>query len=229
MGRAPLTAYEDGGWDLYLVTDENLSRGRSHLQIAVLAIEGGVDVIQLRDKEMPARELFQCALEIRSLTARKGVRFIVNDRLDIALAVGADGVHLGQDDLPSAVARSLAPDLVIGVSVGSVEEAVIAQREGADYVAVSPLFGTGSKKDAGPGHGLEVLREVRGSVTLPVVGIGGINIANVAEVVGAGADGVAVISALVSQPDVTKAAKELRAAVVEAKASRRRAMECMGP
>jgi thiamine-phosphate pyrophosphorylase len=225
MRRAPLTTDGVSGWDLYVVTDEKLSRGRSHLEIAALAIEGGVDVVQLRDKEMPTQEFFQCALGIRSLTARKGVRFIVNDRLDIALAVGADGVHLGQDDMPTAVARSLAPDLVIGVSVGSVEEAVIAQREGADYVAVSPLFGTGSKNDAGPGHGLEVLRAVRGAVTLPVVGIGGINLTNVVEVIGAGADGVAVISAVVSQPDVVVAARELRAAVVNTKASLRRVIE----
>jgi thiamine-phosphate pyrophosphorylase len=143
--------------------------------------------------------------------------FIVNNRTDIALTSGADGVHLGQEDLSVVAARSIAPSLVIGASVSSVAEAAKAESEGADYVAVSPVFDTASKIDAGPGHGLEVLRAVRESVSIPVIGIGGIHKGNVAQVIAAGADGVAVISAVVSQPDITGAARELRAAIEKAK------------
>lgn len=201
---------------LYVVTDRSLSRGLGHLEVARRAVEGGADVIQLRDKELPGSELYSLAVEMCDIVHEAGRLFIVNDRLDIALAAGADGVHLGQDDLPVSAARRIAPRAIIGTSVSSVEEAVKAEREGANYVAVSPLFDTGSKDDAGPGHGITVLRGVKKAVSVPVIGIGGIGRSNVAEVISAGADGVAVISAVLSQPDVAAAARDLRALVVSA-------------
>lgn len=202
---------------LYVVTDRHLSRGLDHLEVARRAVAGGADVVQLRDKDMSGAELYAMTVKMRDIVHGAGKLFIVNDRLDIALAAGADGVHLGQDDLPVAAARAVARDLIIGASVSSVTEAVIAERGGADYVAVSPLFDTRSKDDAGPGHGLLALREIRSTVSVPVIGIGGIDRTNVARVIGYGADGVAVISAVVSQPDVSGAARELRSLVVRAR------------
>ncbi|HWQ65542.1 MAG TPA: thiamine phosphate synthase [Methanospirillum sp.] len=198
-------------YDLYVVTDEGLSNGLTHQEISRHAIQGGADVIQLRDKLKSGRELFQIAREIHKITAAAGALCIVNDRLDIALAAGTDGVHLGQDDLPLPDARKIAPSpFIIGVSVGSVAEAVLAEKQGADYVAVSPVFSTGSKDDAGPGLGLDMVREISSAVTIPVIGIGGISCGNVRDLISAGADGAAVISAVVSQPDITAASRNLR-------------------
>jgi thiamine-phosphate pyrophosphorylase len=205
---------------LYVVTDRALSRGLGHLEAARRAVEGGADVVQLRDKEPSGAELYALAVKIREAVHEAGKLSVVNDRLDMALAAGADGVHLGRDDLPPAAARSVAPGIVIGISAGSAEEAVDAERSGADCVAVSPLFDTGSKGDAGPGHGLTILREVRKAVSIPVIGIGGIGRDNVGEVMRCGADGVAVISAVVSQPDVAEAAREMRKLVVQAREAR---------
>jgi thiamine-phosphate pyrophosphorylase len=202
---------------LYVVTDRCLSRGLDHQEVARRAVEGGADVVQLRDKNLTAAELYDLATNMRAVVHGAGRLLIINDRLDIALAAGADGVHLGQDDLPVAAARRLAPGLVIGASVSSVPEAVRAERDGADYVAVSPLFDTRSKDDAGPGRGLDALRSIRRAVTVPVIGIGGIGPAQVAEVIAAGADGIAVISAVVSQDDIASAARELRSLVVRAR------------
>jgi len=198
-------------YDLYVVTDEDLSNGYSHAEIAKLATEGGADVIQLRDKKMDSAALFAEALKIREITKDKAL-FIVNDRVDIALTSKADGVHLGQNDLPVEVVRRLVPDdFIIGISIGSVEEALIGVRDGANYVAVSPVFSTGSKPDAGEGRGLACISAVRKAVPkeIPVVGIGGINSDNLCEVITAGLDGICVISAVVSAPDITKAAGDL--------------------
>ncbi|OPY29128.1 MAG: Thiamine-phosphate synthase [Methanomassiliicoccales archaeon PtaU1.Bin030] len=207
--------------ELYIVTDRKASRGRDHMSMVRAALDGGADVIQLRDKDLSGRDLYALAREMASLVHASRARFIVNDRLDIALAAGADGVHLGQYDLPVAAARSLSPpSFIIGVSVGSVEEALAAERDGADYVALSPVFSTPTKDDAGPGHGLEVLREIKAAVKLPVIAIGGVNAGNVTEVVAAGADGVAVISAVLGADDVEAAARSMRELVIRAKASR---------
>jgi len=207
--------------DLYIVTDEALSNGLSHTEIARQALLGGADAIQLRDKTRPARELYGAASEIRALPEQAKALFIVNDRIDIALAAGADGVHLGQDDLPLPAARRIAPEgFLIGISAGSVGEALRAERDGADYIALSPVFTTGSKPDAGPGSGLAVLRNIRSAVSLPIVGIGGIHRGNVREVVLAGADGIAVISAVVSQPDIAAAAREMKSLIHQAKRDR---------
>jgi len=196
--------------DLYVITDEGLAGGLPHAVMAERAVEGGAGVIQLRDKTCSLRDLVRIGREICAITRRAGVTFIVNDRFDVALACGADGVHLGQGDLRCDTVRQIVPaGFVIGVSVGSVEEAVDAEQGGADYVALSPVFSTGSKEDAGPGHGLEMLRAICDSVRIPVIAIGGIGPDNADSVIDAGAGGVAVISAVVSQPDITAAARHL--------------------
>jgi thiamine-phosphate pyrophosphorylase len=208
-------------YDLYVVTDDRLSNGLSHVEIAERAYEGGADVVQLRAKDCDDRQLLKWAKEISEISERFGAGFIVNDRLDIALASGADGVHLGQSDMSASDARELSPEgFVIGVSVGDVKEALEAEKDGASYVALSPIFDTASKDDAGAGHGLNMLKAIRSAVKIPVIAIGGINKENVESIIDAGADGVAVISAVVSQPDVSAAAKELRALITASKARR---------
>lgn len=205
-------------YDLYVITDEGLSHGRSHLRIAELAVAGGADVVQLRDKHLSGKEMYQVSREIREITRKAGAMFIVNDRLDVALASQADGVHLGQDDLPLIEARALAPaPFIIGISVETAEEARRAEQDGADYVAVGPVYPTGSKHDAGPALGTGRVVEIRASVSVPVIAIGGIQAGNAAEMVAAGADGLAVISAVVSQDDITQAARNLREIIISAK------------
>lgn len=194
---------------LYIITDEILAPGCSHIQIAKESLSGGAKIIQLREKRRSGRELYAIAQEIRSLCSQYNARFIVNDRLDIALASGADGVHLGQDDLPLSAARRLAPrPFLIGVSVGTVEEAIRAEREGADYLGVGPVYPTGTKPDAGPPVGPELIRIIRAAVTIPIVAIGGITLSNAGDVLAAGADGIAVISAVICSPDIAAASRK---------------------
>ncbi len=201
-------------YGLYVVTDEGLSRCLSHTQIAERALAGGADVIQLREKAVEGRKLMEHARALRKLTKDSGRLFIVNDRLDIAMASGADGVHLGQEDMALADARALSPSgFLIGATVHDVREAVEAERAGADYLGLSPIFATGSKRDAGESCGLEMLRDVKRAVSIPVVAIGGISLANARSVLEAGADGLAVISAVVGQPDVEAAARSLKAVI----------------
>jgi thiamine-phosphate pyrophosphorylase len=205
-------------YDLYVITDEGLSKGLTHAEIARRAIEGGADVIQLRDKRMDDKALARCALEIRELTRKAGVLFIVNDRLGVALASGADGVHLGQGDMPASEAKPLCPaGFIIGVSAGTLEEAAQAERDGADYVGLGPVCHTGSKSDAGPACGFSLITSVKGNVSIPVIAIGGIGPSNAKEAIQAGADGVAVISAVVGQDDVSGAARRLKAIIEDAK------------
>ncbi|WP_400256672.1 thiamine phosphate synthase [Candidatus Methanomassiliicoccus intestinalis] len=205
-------------YSLYVLTDEHLSRRKSHVELARLAAEGGADVIQLRDKHLESRQLYETALEISKICRQHDVLFIVNDRVDIALAAKADGVHVGQGDIPAAVLRKFVPpDFIIGVSAGTAEEALRAEKDGADYVALSPVFDTSSKDDAGRGRGIEELKKMKQAVSIPVLAIGGINQDNIKEVIAAGADGAAVISAVVSQEDVTAAAASLKRLITEAR------------
>ncbi len=205
-------------YDLYVITDEGLSRGLGHAEIARRAIAGGADVIQLRDKRLGGRGLLGPALEIREMTKKAGVLFIVNDRLDVALACGADGVHLGQEDLPARLVRPLCPPgFILGVSAGTLEEALKAEEDGADYVGLGPICPTGSKSDAGPACGFDVIRDVKKRLSIPVIAIGGIGPGNVNDIIASGADGVAVISAVVSQDDVAGAAKRMRSLISSAK------------
>ncbi|MCE5296254.1 MAG: thiamine phosphate synthase [Euryarchaeota archaeon] len=208
-------------YDLYVVTDRALANGLAHAEIARRAVMGGANVIQLRDKHLSPRELYLTALEVRLVTRENNAAFIVNDELDVALAAKADGVHLGQDDLPIEAARRIVPDdFIIGISVSSAVQALKAQEGGADYVALSPVFDTASKNDAGAGRGLEALKEIRKAVTIPVIAIGGVDKKNVPSIIEAGADGVAVISAVVGQKDIEVAARELKAIITKAKGRR---------
>jgi thiamine-phosphate pyrophosphorylase len=201
---------------LYVITDRRLASGRSHEEVAREAIAGGATVIQLRDKEASTKELVEIGRRLRRLTAERGVTFIVNDRVDVALAVDADGVHLGQEDMPAALARQLmGPAKVIGVSAGTVEEAKRAEKDGADYLGVGPVYATVTKPDAGEPIGVEGLAEILRAVSIPVVAIGGINEGNVEEVIAAGADGVAVVSAVVAAQDIEAAARRLRRKIKE--------------
>ncbi len=194
---------------LYLVLDTAALKGRDEVEVAAAAICGGAKTIQLRDKLRSKAELLTVARRLRDLCGEKGALFIVNDYLDIALAVSADGLHLGQDDLPPAEARRVLPiHMLIGCSAHSMAEAVRAQASGADYVAVGSIYPTTSKEEfklVGP----EMLRRTRLKVSVPLIAIGGINHTNVQEVVKAGADSVAVISAVLGADDVEKATRRL--------------------
>ena len=204
--------FRPGLWRLYVITDEKVSRGRSHLQVAEAAIAGGADVLQLRDKEAGGGRLYQVALQLRKLTRDAKVPFIVNDRLDIALAAGADGVHVGQDDLPASVVREfLGPGRILGVSVDTEEEAALAVGAGADYLGIGPVFeARGTKADAGLPVGVERISRIRRHCPLPIVAIGGIGPGNARKVREAGADAAAVISAVASAEDIEKAARRLK-------------------
>ncbi len=201
-----------GLWRLHVLTDRKTSRGRSHLQIAEAAIAGGADVLQLRDKEASSARLYQEALQLRKLTRDAQVPFIVNDRLDIALAVDADGVHVGQSDLPASVVRRIVgPDKILGVSVATVEEALQAEKDGADYLGVGPVFeARGTKPDTCEPMGLECIARIRRHCRLPIVAIGGIDAENARKVREAGADAAAVISAIVSADDISQATRRLK-------------------
>ena len=184
----------------YFITQASLSRAGNLSDVAA-AVAAGVRVVQYRRKQGPTRELVAEARRLRELC--RHIRFLVNDRLDLALKVGADGVHLGQEDLPCPVARKiLGPEKIIGVTVGTVAEALAAQAGGADYLWVSPIFATATKADAGAPTGVALLAEIRRRVSLPLVAIGGITLANAPEVIAAGADAVCAIAAVVTRPEV---------------------------
>lgn len=203
---------------LYLVTDRELGRGRPTEAIVAAAVAGGVTCVQLRDKHASTRELMRQARTLQAVLKPRGVPLIINDRLDVALAVGAEGVHLGQSDLPLADARRIAGErLRIGVSVESVDDALAAQAGGADYIGVSPVFATATKTDTAAPLGLAGLAAVRRAVRLPIVAIGGVRRENAAAVIRGGADGIAVVSAIVAADDPERAARELLAAVREAR------------
>lgn len=207
-------------FSLYLVTDRSLSLGRSTVDIVRAAIRGGVTCVQLREKQCATREFIEEARAIRCLLDALETRIplIINDRIDVALAIGADGVHLGQTDMHISDARRLAgSSLFIGISAESVMDAVRAESEGADYIGISPIFATSTKKDAAPPLGLAGVRAIREAVSLPLVGIGGVKADNAAAIIRAGADGVAVVSAIVSAPCPASAATALKQRIQSAK------------
>ena len=198
-------------YSLYLVTDRSLSRGRPNRDIVREAIAGGVTCVQLREKDCDTRQFIAEARELMALLQPVGIPLIINDRLDVALAVGAQGVHLGQKDMAIADARRLVgAKFIIGISAESLADAVRAEAEGADYIGISPVFATATKKDTAAPLGLEGIRRIRASVELPLVGIGGIDEENVAAVISAGADGVAVVSAIVAAACPRTAAANLK-------------------
>jgi len=198
---------------LYLILDAQALAGQNEVEVTRQAIQGGASTIQLRDKIRPKGELTPLAQELQKVCTESNVLFIVNDHLDVALASDADGLHLGQEDLPLPIARRLLPvDRILGSSAATLDEALEAQEQGADYVAVGSIYPTPSKP-ATRLAGLDTLRQVKGKVSVPVVAIGGINEDNVAEVINAGADAVAVISAVLGANDVKKASRRLTARI----------------
>ena len=208
---------------LYVLTDEGLARGRSTIDVVAAAIRGGADALQLRAKGLTTRQQVELGRALRALTREAGVLFVVNDRADVAVAVDADGIHVGQDDLPPEAARAIVgPERIVGVSAATVEEALAARDAGADYLGVGAIYATATKADAGAPVGPGRIAEIKARVNLPMVGIGGINRSNLGEVIAAGADGVAVIGAVVAAEDVEAAARELKARLTEARRARAR-------
>lgn len=204
--------------DLYVVTDSDISNGRTDVETARLAYEGGAETVQLRMKHADGGEMLRQAREIAAIAKEMDRFFIVNDRVDIAMASGADGVHLGQSDIPADVARELMGDTaIIGVSVQTVDQAVSAEENGADYLGVGSIFSTSTKPDAVQCLGLGAIFEIREVVDLPIVAIGGINRGNIQDVIRAGADSAAVVSAVVSADDPKSAAHELRDLILKAR------------
>ena len=186
----------------YFITDSGLSLA-GNLSDVRSAVSAGVNIVQYREKSGDTGALYKEALRLAEICRGTTTKFIVNDRIDIALAVDADGVHLGQSDMPYDIARRiLGPDKIIGITVHSVDEAVKAEREGADYLGVSPIFSTSTKKDAGIPAGLTLISEIRKKSSLPLIAIGGIDLSNAPDVIAAGADMVCAISAVITKPDV---------------------------
>jgi len=201
---------------LYVITDAGLSRGRNNREVVEAALRGGATAVQLREKNLPTRRLLEEARELRRLTLREGALFIVNDRPDVALAVEADGVHIGDDDMPLQDCRRILGDsFLVGVSADSPEEAKEAQKQGADYLGCGPVYATTTKTDAGVPLGPGGLEEICRSVEVPVVGIGGIDVENAAAVMEAGVFGIAVISAVVSANSPEEACLNLRKEIGE--------------
>lgn len=199
---------------LHVLTDTELQSQFSHLELAQLAIDGGADTIQFRQKSGSTREMIEIARKLKGMCAEAGVPFIVNDRVDVAIASKADGVHLGQDDFPIALARKLmGEDVIIGGSAVSLEDAQRCFAEGADYVGFGPVYPTSSKPDASSPTGIEIMKKAVAAVPLPIIAIGGINAENTHEVIRAGAYGIAVISAVCCQADPKKATQMLSQAL----------------
>lgn len=205
--------------DVYVIVDMAFARERSLEEVILAVIQGGASVIQLREKRATTRQMIEMGLITKTLCKKAGVPFIMNDRVDVALVIDADGVHLGPDDMPVKNARSIMGSArIIGVSAGTVDEALSAREEGADYLGVGAIYATSSKADAGEPIGPAALGAIKKASMMPVVGIGGITENNAAAVIAAGADGVAVISAVVGAPDIAAAVRSLRDVVKRAKA-----------
>ena len=201
---------DPSSWGVYLVTDRGLSRGRTTLEIIRAAAAGGVSVVQLREKDLSTREFYEEGLKISDFLKSHHIPLIVNDRIDIALALDADGVHIGQDDMPLAVARRiLGPEKIIGLSINFPKDINEEALSCADYLAVSPVFATPTKEDITEPWGLDGLTKVRSLTDLPLVAIGGISAANAREVARHGADSLAVVSAIVSADDPKEATRNL--------------------
>lgn len=196
--------------DLYPVTCEELSEGRTNLEVLEAVLAGGARIVQLREKHWDKKALYELAVAFRRRTLAAGALLIVNDHLDVALAAEADGVHLGQEDLPLAAARRIAPELIIGASTHDLEEALRAEKEGADYVNIGPIFPTRTKETATRALGPEALGRIAPRLSVPFTTMGGINLENIAQVVAAGARRVALVTAVTQAPDITGRVQKLR-------------------
>ena len=207
-------------YSLYLVTDRGLARDRSMLEIVRAAVQGGVTCVQLREKECSTLDFIEQAFTIKDFLKSRGVPLIINDRVDVALAIEADGVHLGQTDMPLEIAKKIVGDsMIIGISAEALADAIEAEKGGADYLGVSPIYATPTKTDTAPPLGLEGLRAIRAAVNLPLVAIGGLNRDNSAAVIQNGGDGLAVVSAIVAADDPVTAAADLKQIINEARKS----------
>ena len=199
---------------LYLVTDRGLSLGRDLETVVLQAVEGGVTLVQLREKDIDTRSFIDLGLRLKAALAGSGVPLLINDRVDVALAVDADGVHIGQSDMPYGMARRLlGPGTIIGLSVETMDEVVQANGLDVDYIAVSPVFATSTKTDTLTPFGYEGLERACKLTRHPVCGIGGMNAGTVGRAIACGADGVAVVSAIVSAPDPRIASKNLKSII----------------
>ena len=203
---------------LYLVTDRPLALGRDLIWLVQEAVQGGVTLVQLREKDLDSRHFIELARRLHEVLAPLGVPLLINDRVDVALAAGADGVHLGQSDMAYEDARRiLGNDKIIGISIENYEQAVEANGQDVDYIAVSPVYLTDTKTDTSAALGLEGVRRISSVSRHPCCGIGCMNRNTAADVIRAGADGIAVVSAIMSAPDPRAAAKELSEIVKNAK------------
>ena len=198
------------GIDIYPVTCQDLSKGRTNVEVLDAVLAGGAQIIQLREKHWDKKELYELGLEFRKRTLNCHALLIINDHVDIALAVKADGVHLGQDDLPIKAAREIAPELLIGGSSHSLQEAIQAETDGADYVNIGPIFPTKTKESVSRFLGPEAIREVGPRLNIPFTTMGGINGSNIHEVLQAGARRVAMVTGIIQAPDITSRVRELR-------------------
>jgi thiamine-phosphate pyrophosphorylase len=196
--------------DVYPVTCEKLSEGRSNLEVLEAVIRGGAKIIQLREKEYQKKDLYYLALKFREMTAKDGVLLIINDHVDIALGVQADGVHLGQDDLPLTVASQLAPELLIGASSHSLEQALQAVKDGADYINIGPIFPTRTKEGVERVLGPEAISTISPHVEVPFTVMGGINEENIEQVLAQGARRVAMVTAITRAADIAKKVRSLQ-------------------
>ncbi|WHH57814.1 thiamine phosphate synthase [Petroclostridium sp. X23] len=197
-------------YTLYLVTDRGVLKGRDLMESVEKSIKGGVTLVQLREKDITSLDFYNIALKLKALTRFYNIPLIINDRLDIALAVDAEGLHIGQEDLPLEVARKqLGDGKILGYSVSNIEEALYGEKHGADYLGVGPVYATGSKSDAGRPIGIQGLKEIKQNVSIPIVGIGGIGISNIKEVKASGINGVSLISAVLGSDDIEEASRNL--------------------
>jgi thiamine-phosphate pyrophosphorylase len=207
-------------YSLYFVTDRALSLGRSNLEVIKAAVQGGVTLVQLREKEASTQEFYQQGLRIKDYLEGARIPLIINDRIDIVLALDADGVHLGQEDMPVDVAREiLGPHKIIGASASTTDEAVAAESMGADYLGLSPIFVTTTKPELVAAIGMKGISFLKRAVKIPIVGIGSMNQSNAYQAVKMGLDGVAVVSAICSQEDPKTAAAAIKSEVIRAKQS----------
>ena len=200
--------------DVYPVTCEELSGGRSNLEVLEAVIEGGANIIQLREKEYSKKDLYHLALKFRKMTAEAGILLIINDHVDIALGVEADGVHLGQDDLPLTVARELAPELLIGASTHSLDQALQAEKDGADYINIGPIFITRTKEGVESSLGPEAIARISPQIKVPFTVMGGINEENIDKVLAAGARRVAMVTAITKAEDIVARVRLMKEKII---------------
>jgi len=197
-------------YSIYLVTDRDLMSTETLEEAVEQALIGGCTLVQLREKDCSSFDFYSTAVKVKEITDKYNVPLLINDRLDIALAVDAAGVHVGQSDLPVPVVRKIiGEDKIIGISTGTLEEALQGVKDGADYLGVGAMYATGTKKDANP-TSMEELKKIRENVSLPIVVIGGINEERVKDFKGIGIDGLAIVSAIIAQKDIAGAARELK-------------------